>query len=276
MCLALVLPAHLLVEIGAGFPLPLVLALYVTNCGEALLAATLVRRLSDRPARFDSLRRALALVVGAVLVAPLVTTFADAAAVALFRGEPYWVVWGRRLPSNALAGLTVVPSAVSLVALGWTWLRDTSPHRLREATLLALALVAVSALVFASPDERQFNLPGAPYTSLSFLLPLLLWSAVRFGVAGASLSLLATVLLASLAATQGLHPLGSLPASTGVLAMQVFLLVIGIPLTLVAALVEEKRQVESALRENLAFERMLAEISGTFVHPGRDGLNGAF
>jgi signal transduction histidine kinase/integral membrane sensor domain MASE1 len=275
LCLAFVLPAHLLVELQAGLPLGLVLALYVTNCGEALLAAFIVGGLIGAPARFDSLDRALALVAGAVVIAPLLTTFADAAAVAFFRGEPYWTVWERRLPSNALAGLTIVPSALSLATGGWTWIRSAPLRGKGEAALLALMLVAVARVVFG-PADGEVILPGAPYTSLSFLLPLLLWSAVRFGVAGASLSHLATVLLASWAATQGFHPLGNLPASTGVVAMQVFLLVIGIPLTCVAALVEEKRRVERALRENLTFERMLSEISGTFVHAGSDRLDAAF
>jgi signal transduction histidine kinase len=276
LCLALVLPAHLVVELQAGLPLGLVLALYVTNCGEALLAASIVRRLSDAPARFDSLDRALAFIAGAVVISPLVSTFVDAAAIALFQGEPYWAVWGRRLPSNALAGLTVVPSAVSLATAGWSSVRSSSARRKVEASALALSLIAVGRVVFVGPAERGFDLPGAPYTSLSFLLPLLLWAAVRFGVAAASLSLLATVLLASWTATQGFHPLGNLPASTGVFAMQVFLLVIGIPLTFVAALVEEKRRIEHALRENLAFEKMLSEISGTFVHAGSDRLDAAF
>jgi integral membrane sensor domain MASE1 len=161
LCLALVFPAHLLVELQAGLPLGLVLALYVTNCGEALLAASIVRRLSDAPARFDSLERALALIAGAVVISPLLTTFVDAAAVNHFRGEPYWIVWVRRLPSNALAGLTVVPSAVSLAVAGWRWVRRASARRMVEAAALALSLVAVARLVFVGPAERGFDLPGA-------------------------------------------------------------------------------------------------------------------
>ena len=276
LCLAFVFPAHLLVELQAGFPLALVLALYVTNCSEGLLAASIVRRLSDAAARFDSLERALALIAGAVVISPFLTSFGDAAAVHLFRGEPYWTVWGRRLLSNGIAGLTVVPSAVSLAIVGWTWIQSAPARRKLEAASLALSLVAVGRVVFVGPAERGFDLPGAPYTSLSFLLPLLLWAAVRFGVAGASLSHLAMVLLASWTATKGFHPLGSLPAPTGVLAMQVFLLVIGIPLTILAALVEEKRRVELALRENLGFETMLSEISRTFVPFGSDRLDAAF
>ena len=45
--LAAALPAHLIAE--AGWPLPMVLALFATNCSEALIAAACVRRWSDAP-----------------------------------------------------------------------------------------------------------------------------------------------------------------------------------------------------------------------------------
>src|ERR1051325_9057105 len=47
--LAAVAPAPFAVELQAGFPLPLVSALFVTNCAEALVAASLVHRWSDAP-----------------------------------------------------------------------------------------------------------------------------------------------------------------------------------------------------------------------------------
>jgi signal transduction histidine kinase/integral membrane sensor domain MASE1 len=273
--LAIVFPAHVLAELQMGLPVPLVLALFVTNCGEALIAAGIIRWLNDSPARFDTLRQAVVLVVGAVVVAPLVTTFPDAAAVSVLRDEPYWVVWGRRLPSNALAGLTAVPAVLSLVTGASLWVRTASFRRKSEAALLALALVPLGLWVFSDP-EPAFALPGAPYTSLSFLVPMLLWSAVRFGPGGASLSLLATVVLATWAATHGLHPLGALSPSEGTFAMQVFLLVVGVPLVFLAALVEERRKAEGALRGSLQFERTLSEVSGTFARLCGDDIDTAF
>ena len=55
------------------------MALFVTNCSEALIAAVAVRSLSDAPSRFDTLRRMTAFIIGAVLAAPFVSSFADAA-----------------------------------------------------------------------------------------------------------------------------------------------------------------------------------------------------
>ena len=90
------LPAHLAAELPAGWPTPLVLGLFVTNCSEALIAAVIVRRLSDAPGRFDTLRRVVVFVIGGVLLAPFLSSFLDAAAVTALRQEPYWLVWRLR------------------------------------------------------------------------------------------------------------------------------------------------------------------------------------
>src|SRR5213592_788090 len=87
------LPAHLAAELGAGWPTSLVLILFVTNCSEALFAACCVRWLSDTPTRFDTLRRVVVFIIAAVIVAPFLSSFLDAAAVAAVQREPYWSVW---------------------------------------------------------------------------------------------------------------------------------------------------------------------------------------
>ena len=51
------LPAHLMVEIPVVSPAALVPLLFVTNCSEALIAVGIVRRISDHPGRFDTIRR---------------------------------------------------------------------------------------------------------------------------------------------------------------------------------------------------------------------------
>src|SRR5262245_38131322 len=52
-------PAHLAIQLQTDWPIPLILALFVTNCLEALLAAGGMRWLSDNAIRFDTLRRLL-------------------------------------------------------------------------------------------------------------------------------------------------------------------------------------------------------------------------
>ena len=136
------LPAHVLVEVQAGFPPLLIALLFLTNCLEALLAAAAVHLWSDDPTRFDSLPRVLVFVAGAVLMAPVVSSFADAGVVHVVRGEAYGLVFVRRTFSNMLSQLTLVPSAVLLVRHGHAWLHTATQRRGAEAVLLAVARVA--------------------------------------------------------------------------------------------------------------------------------------
>lgn len=178
------LPAHLAAELGAGWPTSLVLALFTTNCSEALLAAAGVRWLSDAFVRFDTLRRVAAFIVAAVLLAPFISSFVDAAAVTTLQGEPYWLVWRTRFFSNILTELTLVPALVMVMTAGPGWLWGASRSQHAEAALLAGMLLAVGLIVFAGPIQGLEAIPDAPRTLLVFLLPFLLWATVRFGPGG--------------------------------------------------------------------------------------------
>src|SRR5262245_1369065 len=51
ICLA-ALPVHVIPELAAGLSLPLVSLLFLTNCSEAVIAASIVRAVSDAPTEF--------------------------------------------------------------------------------------------------------------------------------------------------------------------------------------------------------------------------------
>src|SRR4030095_13709514 len=85
LCLAAALPAHVVVELAAGFSPGFVLVLFTTNCLEALVAAGIIHSWSDNPVRFDMLHRVIVFVAGAVFLAPLLSGFPDAAAVHYFQ-----------------------------------------------------------------------------------------------------------------------------------------------------------------------------------------------
>ena len=118
------LPAHLLAQSSAPWPTTMSLAYYLTNCSEAVVGAWAVRWLSDRPDRFDTLPRVLALLAGAVVLGPLASTFVDAAMPAGFGRESYWEVWKARLSSNVLTELALVPAILTLARTGRAWSSD--------------------------------------------------------------------------------------------------------------------------------------------------------
>ena len=267
-------PAHLVAELGVISPAWLVLALFATNCSEALIAALLVRRLSDVPGRFDTLHRVGAFILGAGILAPFLSSFLDAGVVSAFRGESYGAVWRARFFSNVLTALTLVPALAICVTTAPAWFRRASWRRHAEAGLLGIVLLVFGLLVFTSSNLAA--IPGVPRSPLAFLLPLLLWAAVRFGPGGASLALLGTVLVTIWAVTHGYGPFGDLPARESIPALQVLLSVMVIPLMCLAALIEERRRAEQALSERLGFEELLSRLSAAFVHLPSHEMDQAF
>ncbi len=270
-----VLPAHVLIEWTAGLPLALVGSLFVTNCSEAVMAAAGVRLFSDAPTRFDTLRRVAVFIVAAAFCAPFVSSFLDAAVVTLVREEPYWLVWRTRFFSNALTALTLVPAGVTLITSGFTWVRTASPARRAEAALFALGLLLVTG-VFTGALGTTPGIPQLQATPVVYVLPFLLWAAVRLGPGGASLSLLTITVVLTGAGMHGRGPFSNLAPAESVTALQVFLIGVGIPCVTLAAVVAERRRAEAALADQLSFERTVAQLSAAFVRMPCDGVDGRF
>lgn len=259
------LPAHVALESGAGFPISLVLALFATNCTEALLAAGGLRFFSDDATRFDSFRRVGLFIAIAVLAAPFLSSFLDAMAVSLLRGEQYWQVWTARLFSNMLTALTVVPAVVTVVTSGWQWLRAAPRTRHGEAALLTMAMLVAAVFVLRRPASDAMTAELAEHAALAWMLPGLLWAAIRFGPGGSSLTLLVSSLVLTSAAVHSHGPFEGLSPSDTTLALQIFLTVVSVPLMVVAALIEERRLAQQDISKRLAVEALLARLSGAFV-----------
>ena len=118
------------------------LTLVVRREGRQQVIAARVAGGSDAPTRFDTLLRAALFINAVVLAAPALSGFADAAAVALLRGEPYWRVWQTRLFSNTLTALAIVPVLAAVTRLrGATGRRFSWRRALEMGALLALLAV---------------------------------------------------------------------------------------------------------------------------------------
>jgi two-component system sensor kinase FixL len=239
-----VLPAHVIAEVSMGVPLAMAACWYVSNVSEALLGAGILFYFLGEAPRFDRVRHVALYLVAAVLCAPVLSSFLDAAFVALvgwrYEGD-YWAVVRSRLPSNALAALIVPPFA--LMARDSTrLLRSVSPVRWLEAALLLSALGAVSFVVFhqpRSPDEAAVYV-YAP-------LPLLVWAALRTGAAGVSASI-AVLALTAITGTLGrMGPFVLMPsAAISILSLQIFLIVAAGTLMLMAAALAELHKARTA------------------------------
>jgi len=275
LVLAAALPAHLLIEGGVGWPMTFVLAIFATNCSEALIGAAGLRRLSDAPLRFDSLRR-FGLFVGVVVVAaPLLSSFLDAAAVTSILHEPYWRVWRARLLSNVLTELIFVPAIVAIATSARTWLSAASRSRHVEALLFAASLV-LAGIVVLHPPTVPTATALANRAPITVLLPFFLWGAFRFGPGGASVTLLGSTLAVVVASVYSTGPFHGFSPGDTTRALQLYLIVVSLTVLGVTALVEERRLVQQDLTERLDFEALLARLSGAFVQLPSDRMHGAF
>ncbi|HEU5178580.1 MAG TPA: MASE1 domain-containing protein [Burkholderiales bacterium] len=268
--LAAALPAHLLAELQSGVPPAMVLGWFASNCSEALLGAALVRAFVRGAFRFDSLHSAGLFLLFGAFVAPLGSSFLDAALVKLigFGEGEYWTLVRMRFSSNVLAELTIVP----LVVAWATWrprdLRDVPPKCLLEIAAVFIGLVAASLIAF---DLRVIDANTAP--ALFYApLPFLLWAAVRLGVRGTATGLAVMVVMTIWGAVHEMGPFtGGAPQDTA-RDMQVFLIAVSVPLLLLAVSLEERSKAELDAQEqrlqltHLSRVAMLGELSGGIAH----------
>jgi signal transduction histidine kinase len=241
-----VLPAHLFIQLHNGVPLATSLGWFAGNAGEALLGAFLIVQFGKSKPLLDSVYGVVTFLVFAVLVAPLVTSFADAAVVVLTRwGADYWMLWTRRLFSNMLSMLTIVPPILILGSPGISRLQKISPAKYAEAGLLALGIFLVSVAIFGGQGASPNTTPALVYAPLPFLL----WAAVRIGPGGLSASLLIVAIVSVWEAMHGHGPFTSVSMAENVLYLQILLCVIAVPLMLLAAVLSERQSTEVRLRE---------------------------
>ena len=237
-------PAHLVAELQHNVPVVMVLCWFVSNVSEALIGASLVRWLAGASPGLSSVR-AVIVFCGAAALAALLSSFLDAGFVRLigFGKGDYWSLWQTRVCANMLATLIFVPVAVTWSAIEPAQLRGASRARMIEAGLLFGGLLAVSIMAFDT------GFPSVGSSSLLYLpMPILIWVALRFGPALTSTSFTVVAFLVIWGATHGRGPFTPAVGSMDALPIQLFLITIGVPLLLLAAVIEERRLAEHNLR----------------------------
>jgi PAS domain S-box-containing protein len=242
-----VVPAHL--HLVATFqrpevPLLVMLCQVGTNAGLAVLAAIAVRTVIGTPPRLDNLRNVAAFILLAGIAA---TAIACAVAVWLFQltgwSTDFWLSWRQRVLGHVFPMITIPPLVLSVYFGQLVGARDAPWRSYAELAIVMIGVLAVSIPAFGWEPQ------GAGYMPALLLapLPFLLWAAVRLGVGGVSLALLAVAAAALANAFLGRGPF--VVQSPQVLSLQIFLVAISIPLLLLAALVEDWRRAEETLRQ---------------------------
>jgi PAS domain S-box-containing protein len=216
-------------------PLPVSVAIGAGNTLEAVAGAWLLGRAGFRPA-IDRLRDVLALTGLAALGSTAISASIGIGSLWLGGTLPAasagssWTIWWL---GDASGVLTVTP----LLLL---WSTRSSWPRLRLAAVAeAAALTATLALaVWAILTPRL----GRTF----LIFPVLVWTAVRFRLAGAAVASLAVSAAVAWATAHGYGPFSVWSLTTGLLVTQVFTIVItGTGLFLAALTVERERAVQT-------------------------------
>jgi len=256
--LALVLPAHLIIQVLVlDLPLTRVAISYVGNCGLALLAAWGLRAVVPQLRRIDHFRTAVVFVLVAGLAAPLLSSLLVAVAfVALKLSTTFWLIVVGRTLTNSFAILTLVPIWLHAAV----WIRGGSrtlrTARVIEASLLMIGLTVLATLAFVIPARVPAMAPALLYAPYAMLL----WAASRFGVAGASVAVLILGGAAICGTLNGVGPFVGHSPGENAISLFVFLAVTCASLLLLAATLEERSLLE---RSGAASE---ARFRALFAH----------
>ena len=241
-------PVHVLVQAQFGTPLSTASLNYVYDCILVLVTAAALRRFGLGDLALVDLRKALAFIAVTTIAVALSSLVESPLFVRLFLGggDPLkW--WTLAFLSNLLPFLIATPGLVIGLSRGTALIPEESRGRYFEFALLAFGLACAAGLIVLVPEGAVIS------TALFYApLPFLLWAAVRFGPAGLSFSFVIFALTAILSSVGGYGPFIAPSVGDKVLELQIFLLALYVPLLVLAAVVEERRTKEEALRASEA------------------------
>ncbi len=255
------LPAHLAAQLQSHVPPLMIFCWFLSNSCEALIGAGLMRYLVRGPIRFTTLRNVGLFCLCVVFIAPFLSSFLDAALVVWnhWGKDTYWELIRVRLFSNALAALIIVPLVVTWATIEIQPLRTARLSRYLEGCALFIGLLLVSYAVL-------YKFGSGTDSALLFLpLPFLLWAAIRFGSLGASTAVSIVSFLAIWSAAHGHGPFSGGPAEQDALSIQIFLIVLAIPLLFLATVIEERVTGASELGESESRFRNVANAAPVLI-----------
>jgi signal transduction histidine kinase len=250
--IAAAFPAHVIAELGVGMPAPQLLVAFATNCMVALLNAYGVRRFVGDPPWFGTLHKASLYIVIAAGVGPALSALGGAFVPILGGGSVanYWIYWAHWYVANALPNLTIGPVFLIWFANGTRWSRWIPSRRHIEPAILTTLLLGIC--IIATQIGGLVTSAFVPVLLFS-PLPLVLWAAVRYGEKGASGAILVVTVVLTSRTLHGSGLLLDADPERSVLALQLFLTGLSIPVLLLGALIDELRGAEQRMRELAAY-----------------------
>ena len=226
-----------LFDLQAGIHLRSIAWFIPADAVEVVMAGYGLRYLVDGVPRLNNIRGLIRYLFVAALLAPFAAAFISAPGIP----GTYWDGWRICFFSEVLALLTLTPAILNWVVNRHTWIRKSRSYHLEAVTMIT-GLVLLSYLSCTTPAGSSS--PALLYS----LLPLLLWSALRFGSVGISSAVMVVVFFSIWGAVHGGGPFVEPGKVDDVFSLQLFLIFSATPFMVLAAVQEERKGAGEALR----------------------------
>jgi signal transduction histidine kinase len=250
-----------LTNVWAGAPFLSATGIAIGNTLEALAGVALLRYVAGFTPSFERVRDALGVIFAACASTIIGATIGvlSLAAGAVIAGPAMPETWQAWWIGDALGDMVMAP-----LVLAWvTKLPEDLPSAGRvEGAALALAFGAVGVLIFGR------HTPAVIIGQAYFFFPLLIWTALRFGLRGSTLGTFACSVIAITGTALGRGPFSQAVLHDGLLVLQLFMGITAATFLVFGASVVERGK---AVRDLRAAQRGLE----TRVEEGTAALNRA-
>ena len=228
----------------------------LASSGEACIGAWLLRRFVGLPFTLTRLKDVLGLACLGALASPVFGATIGAGTATGTLDVTYWMAWRTWWIADALGVLVFAPLVLTWATEGAGLFKVNRLWRLAEGTSLLLGIVVVAEGVYGDFLPPPLNVPV-------FVLPFLLWAAMRFNPRTAAAALLVVALIGVWNTTHGRGPYAVMTTVIGdqILRALGTLGVTSLSVLLLAAVVAERKQADQKRLALIAkLQQALAEI----------------
>jgi signal transduction histidine kinase len=259
----------------SGAPVLVALGIGCGNTCEALIAVTLLGRVSKFDVTLETVRDVLLLFLFAALVSTLVSATIGTASLYVghvITAAQFSTVWSTWWIGDSVADLVWAP-----LILVWTRKPHVGfTHRRGEGVALG-AMVIVAGMMTFFTDLPLVPHSVSPFYQTGLLLLVLLWAAFRFGQRGSATAAFGLSKLAVLATVLGYGPFVQARLSAGLLPLQTFMATIAAIFLFLGASVAERRlaldEANRARQQASDANRTKSEFLAVMSHELRTPLN---
>ena len=239
---------------SAGLTLSSIGPLILADALEVVTAAVALRVAFDGKPQLDTVKGLSKYFLIALIIVPVATATTGAAV----QAGSFWISWRVTFFSEALAFLLLPPAILSWAKRLRSWRKESVGFWIEVCALV----LGVSLLGYVISVASSGELTPVLFYAL---MPLLIWSALRFGLLGVSTSIIIVAYLSIWGSIHGRGPFAGQTPIERVLSLQLFLFCAAIPFMVLAALAAEHKRSSEALRESEGRFRLIADRAPVMI-----------